>query len=272
MTEIFLSKYRKIYNFYCGVMRPWILTFFTSVESTERKLVIEFFKSLRPVNTEFQLLRVGSVNDGGYLVPNDLDGLCGLISPGVGNSITFDCELTNGIIPGVLIDASVPSPGLPSNLIFLPKFLGSPDDSHVSLNNLIQSYFPSCGDLFLSMDIEGDEWEVLKATSVDDLNRFRIITIELHYLNGILNRGKYLRVIYPCINKLLDNFYVLHTHANNGGGYFYFQQFKFPRVLELTLIRKDRVKKVSGVTKLPHKLDSPNISYKKDLKLPKFMR
>ena len=272
MTEFFLSKYRKIYNFYSWVLRPRILTFFTSVESTERNLIIEFFKSLRPVNTEFHLLRVGGVNDGGYLVPNDLDGLCGLISPGVGNSITFDCELTNGIIPGVLIDASVPSPGLPSNLLFLPKFLGNPDDSRVSLNNLIQSYFPSCGDLFLSMDIEGDEWEVLKATSVYDLNRFRIITIELHYLNGILNRSKYLSIIFPCINKLLDNFYILHAHANTGGGDFYFQQFKFPRVLELTLIRKDRVKKVSGVAKLPHKLDSPNIGYKKELKLPKFMR
>ena len=270
--EYLLNIYKKIYNFYSWVLRPRILTFFTSSDLTERNLIIGFFKSLRPVNTEFQLLRVGGVNDGGYLVPDDFDGLCGLISPGVGDSITFDCEITGGIIPGVLIDASVPAPDLPSNLIFLSKFLGNSGATHVSLNSVIQSYFSSCDNLLLSIDIEGGEWEVLKATSVHDLNRFRIITIELHYLNGILNKENYSSIIYPCINKLLDNFYVLHAHANNGGGYFYFRQFKFPRVLELTLTRKDRVKKVLGATKLPHKLDSPNISYKKDLQLPKFMR
>jgi len=272
MIEFFFNKCKKIYNLYSWVLRPRILTFSTSSDLTERNLIIEFFKSLRPVNTEFELLRMGGVNDGGYLVPNDFDGLCGLISPGVGDSITFDCEITNGIIPGVLIDASVPAPDLPSNLIFLSKFLGNSDEAHVSLNDVIQSYFSTCENLILSIDIEGSEWDVLKATSVADLNKFRIITIELHHLNGILNKKKYSNEIYPCINKLLDNFYVLHAHANNGGGYFYFRQFKFPRVLELTLIRKDRVKKVLGMAKLPHKLDSPNISYKKDLQLPKFMR
>jgi hypothetical protein len=272
MIRVLLSKFKKIYNYYTWILHPRILTFFTSGDFTERNLIIEFFKSLRPVSTEFHLSRVGGANDGGYLVPNDLDGLCGLISPGVGDSVTFDCEITSRTIPGVLIDASVPAPDLPSNLIFLSKYLGNCDDAHISINSVIHSYFSSCDDLFLSIDIEGDEWDVLKATSVEDLKKFRIITIELHYLNLILNKEKYSSVITPCISKLLDHFYVLHAHANNGGGYFYFQQFKFPRVLELTLIRKDRVKKLYGVKKLPHKLDSPNIGNKKELKLPKFMR
>lgn len=118
------------------------------------------------------------------------------------------------------------------------------------------------------MDIEGSEYEVLNSIQIDYLMKFRIIVIELHYLNKLLNAHEYFKVLEPIVNKLLNNFYILHLHCNNGAGYFYLRGMKFPRAVELTLIRKDCVKHFFGFAKLPNILDAPNIDGVKDVSLP----
>ena len=52
--------------------------------------VRDFLELLRPVTTEFELMRVGSEEDGGYLIPDDLQGVVALFSPGVAKSATFE--------------------------------------------------------------------------------------------------------------------------------------------------------------------------------------
>ena len=44
-------------------------------------------KALRPVITQHPLIRIGSEFDGGYLVPDDLDGVSACFSPGVNDSV-----------------------------------------------------------------------------------------------------------------------------------------------------------------------------------------
>jgi hypothetical protein len=44
---------------------------------------------VRPVKTNFDLIRLGSKNDGGYLVPDDLDGIVACFSPGVSRIANF---------------------------------------------------------------------------------------------------------------------------------------------------------------------------------------
>ena len=43
----------------------------------------ELIKALRPVQTKIRLIRVGGANDGGYLIPDDLEGIAACFSPGV---------------------------------------------------------------------------------------------------------------------------------------------------------------------------------------------
>ena len=247
----------------------YLKSFLRSKDLTKKHLIVTFFKSLKPISTEITLQRIGEANDGGYLVPSNYLNSCGLISPGTGDTISFDVDLTNGSMPGILIDGSVESPkNLPMNLKFLKKYLGISGQDNVSLPEIIETYFPKCKDLILSMDIEGAEYEVLNSISIHDLIKFRIIVIELHWLHRILNIYDYAKVFEPSVKKLLDNFYVLHFHCNNAGGFFYFRGMKFPRVIELTLIRKDCVEYIYGSAELPHKLDAPNNPNFKDISLP----
>jgi hypothetical protein len=55
--------------------------------------VIETLSALWPVDTGHKLIRVGGELDGGYLVPDDLDGIVACFSPGVGGSASFEADL-----------------------------------------------------------------------------------------------------------------------------------------------------------------------------------
>nr|WP_232257363.1 hypothetical protein [Helicobacter pylori] len=68
---------------------------------TPKEKIESFIKSLHPIKTEHELVRLGAKYDGGYLVPNDFKGIKALFSPGVGNESAFEedfyrqCRLAN---------------------------------------------------------------------------------------------------------------------------------------------------------------------------------
>ncbi|WP_231230189.1 hypothetical protein [Helicobacter pylori] len=68
---------------------------------TPKEKVERFIKSLHPIKTEHELVHWGAKHDGGYLIPNDFEGIEALFSPGVGGESTFEedfyrhCKSTN---------------------------------------------------------------------------------------------------------------------------------------------------------------------------------
>nr|WP_187939189.1 hypothetical protein [Helicobacter pylori] len=68
---------------------------------TPKEKVEGFIKSLHPIKTEHELVRWGAKHDGGYLIPNDFEGIRALFSPGVGGESAFEedfyrhCKPTN---------------------------------------------------------------------------------------------------------------------------------------------------------------------------------
>jgi hypothetical protein len=56
---------------------------------------------------------------------------------------------------------------------------------------------PSSDDLILQMDIEGAEWHVLLNVSRDTLRRFRIIVIELHDLERLMDKHAFVIIGLP---------------------------------------------------------------------------
>jgi hypothetical protein len=66
--------------------------------------------SLYPVKTNFELVRIGGNNDGGYLIPNDLEGITACFSPGVDVTASFEKDLLERGIKSHLADASVDGP------------------------------------------------------------------------------------------------------------------------------------------------------------------
>lgn len=52
-----------------------------------------FFRMFYPYDLGYELIRIGSENDGGYLVPNILNEVNTCISPGVGHTNSFEKDL-----------------------------------------------------------------------------------------------------------------------------------------------------------------------------------
>jgi hypothetical protein len=127
---------------------------------------------LRPQNNGWELIRIGAAGDGGYLIPDDLQGV------------------------------------------------------HI-----------------LSL-------------SEKDLLNFRIIVKEIHFLEGLKNRWAFNLVYQPFFDKLLAYFDVVHLHPNNCCGTWRYAGLEFPRLIEVTLHRKDRAKAELSNSEVPHSLDS----------------
>ena len=249
-------------------------TFFPkNFKLTQRDDLLRFFQQILPLETNLEIIRLGGDADGGYLVPDDFEGINGLVSPGVGGSISFDIEITKGKIPAVLIDASVEAPSnILSNFTFIPKWLtdasGSFSDQECTLEEIIVDYFPGSTNLFLSMDIEGSEWGVINHTETKILENFRIMTMEIHDLHETISEELFTSVYQPAMQKLLKSFLVVHLHPNNAGGYFLYSGIMLPKVIELTLIRKDRVSTIAGRAQIPNAMDIVNRSDLRAISIP----
>jgi hypothetical protein len=50
-------------------------------------------KKLRPQKTRFDIVRIGGIDDGGYLLPDDFDDIAACFSPGVSETATFEIDL-----------------------------------------------------------------------------------------------------------------------------------------------------------------------------------
>lgn len=216
--------------------------------------------TLHPVKTNFPLIRIGSPNDGGYLVPDDLEEISACFSPGVEVNSSFELDLlqkTN--IGSHLADYSVDGP--PANFIpksFIKKFLGPNNNAiHITLENWVksQSEFNLSQDFLLQMDIEGGEYLTLLTTPHEVLKRFRIIVLEIHAIECWAH-PLFFNTVEAMFEKILENFYVVHNHPNNHGAILNLNGFSTPQFLEITLLRKDRSEPRGFCSEFPHPLDS----------------
>ncbi|TPQ27239.1 hypothetical protein C2U70_30895 [Bradyrhizobium guangdongense] len=237
---------------------------------TDLAAVGRLLAKLHPVNTEHPLIRLGSRGDGGYLIPDDLDGIVACFSPGVDDRASFETNFIQRGIPCYLADASVSSAPIDGDMVhFTRKFLGVVNnDTTITLDDWVSSNKPeNDGDLILQMDIEGAEWPVLLNASRPTLQRFRMIVIELHDLERVMDKHAF-NIIEATFDRLLQDFYIVHNHPNNYGRSVRCGSLVIPRALEMTLIRKDRVKSTSYAKTFPHPLDERNDRNSPDLPLP----
>jgi len=226
---------------------------------------------MHPISTDKGLIRVGPEGDGGYLLPDDLEGIEALVSPGVGNKQGFDLYFANLGIKVFMADASVDGPiESHPNFFFMKKFLGVFDNhKYISMEAWYNKMNVKTGsDLLLQMDIEGSEYEVLYNIPHHILKQFRIIVIEFHDLDMLWNRQFFNRFKNVFL-RLLHSYYVVHNHPNNCCPSFKRGKIEIPPVLEITLYRKDRANKVGYINNFPHNLDV-DCTDKRPLCLPEF--
>lgn len=211
------------------------------------------------MQTEHKLVRIGPDFDGGYLVPNDLDGLAAVFSPGVSDTLGFDLEMAPRVGACVLADASVEEPtGMAENMKFDQKFLGTEDAGDtITLDKWVGANSQPGDDLLLQIDIEGAEYDVLNATSDEILNRFRVILIEYHHLNRVFDRSQFDKMA-ATVKRLAEGYVLCHVHSNNAMPHVITHGREIPPLIEATYIRRDRIATTPVPAAVPHPLDQQN--------------
>lgn len=266
--NIGLKILKKIWDAYRVIKKNLLFPFkynrfyFQKKHIVSAKKIDDLLRLIKPVNIQDQLIRVGSKFDGGYVLPNKFENISACFSPGVGQKNDFDIEIADKGIEVFMCDASVEElPEKHPKINFEKKFLGSKNtEKEINVNDWINSKNIS-GDLLLEMDIEGAEYECIETISRENLNRFKIMVIEFHFLDNWWLKNSYDKYL-KILEKLNKNHQVVHLHPNTACGFFKVnKKFKSPLVLEITYMRKDSIENIESKENisLPHNEDNFNI-------------
>lgn len=232
----------------------------------------EFLKQIAPVSITRPLIRLGSETDGGYLAPDDLDGIGVTVSPGVSTEVSFDHAMAEMGMEIYMADASVDGPPVDHKRFhFHSRFLDVfEDENNMRLDTLCQQIKAEhSGDRLLQMDIEGAEYRVLLDASEEVLKSFRIMLIEFHELDRMYAAFP-LKIIRATFQKLLRTHYIVHAHPNNVCPPRVRGDLEIPQVMEYTFYRKGDAKlDPAKPLEIPHPLDSDNVQKNQSYNLPK---
>ena len=247
---------------------------------TDILLVEELMKDLRPLQTQHPLVRIGSEGDGGYLLPDCLDDITGVISPGVGDSSSFETFFADRGVPCVLIDGTVNAPSQAHPAFKFVKKMLAPDakgTESLTLDDAVEILNLETGNLILQMDIEGGEWEVLRQVPLSTLRKFKILVVEFHEFDKRVKDAARVQQVKEAVQRLTHLFVPVHIHVNNccrpramraKGLRGLFQSVEMARVFEATFLRKTDAIESGDRSPVPHPLDENNVPKSRNRKTP----
>jgi hypothetical protein len=233
----------------------------------------KLMKELTPIETNTCLVRIGKVNDGGYVLADlDLEKIEVLYSYGIEEDTYFErymADKYNSLVR--MYDYSINSVPYNNNFSFFKEFVTSSDfkksnkDPNVAYGT-IDEHLDKNKDRnkrkILKVDIEREEFNVIKDISNETLRDFDQIVMEVHSLYIKTNEA------IELLKKINENFYIIHVHSNN---YSYlinvYDWIVIPHVIEVSWVRKDLIKdQVYFADRVyPMALDAPNNSRNEEL-------
>jgi len=246
-------------------------------------------KDFQPFNYD-NLVRRGSANDGGYLLPSDISAQF-LISLGLGDDWKFELDLVKHkqVSKFIVFDHSVTLLNLFRKLIhrnrksrtfiyravvlfryfrdftFLKKLHikkkitkhGSIKNfGEISLNEIFKEFVVDLkSTIILKIDIEGSEFDIIEQV-VEFSSQTLILIIEFHEILKQKDKFK------TSLELLKSKFSLIHTHVNNYGE---IDDFSIPNVCEFTFVNHTIYRQNGKVGRLPRVgLDSPSASGRSD--------
>ena len=240
-----------------------LFNMFIEKKVDEEKISI-LLKKILPLNTGLELIRLGEENDGGYLIPNDLNNIELCFSAGVGELTKFEKDLKQKYnINSILADFNdINENILPESSKFIKKKISFElGKDNLNLNEFIS--FEK--DIILKIDIEGDEYLNLINFDEKKFDNVRILIIELHDLRNLRSNFFY-QMFEKFLNKLCMHFYICHLHPNNSSKIKKIGKYLIPDMIELTLINKKRIKKkINNYSLIPHPLDQKTDPNQKEI-------
>lgn len=219
----------------------------------------------------FDLVRVGAINDGGYIMLDDFKENYRAYSFGIGNDVSWDDWVSNKGIQVFCYDHTID--GLPhqnSKLSFFKIGItdeDKPEDNLLSLTTLLKrNGDENNNDLILKMDVEGAEWNFINSIDEEILTQFRQMTFELHNLTDIFEFDKR----YKGLLKLQKTHCPVWVHANNALGIENAISTSIPPLLEITYVRRDTYELQDTQYNSPIDIDAPNMLEFLDVELEKW--
>lgn len=224
-------------------------------------------------NSEYNKIRIGSLNDGGYVIADGLEYDL-LLSCGISDDITFEDYFTNKYnVNCYAYDGTINNlPHYNNNKINFIKKNISKIESDITTNLL--DIINLNNNIFLKMDIETNEFQWLELLKNEHLNKFKQIVIEFHF-PFTYEEELFKKLSYPmdinnkinCLDKLSKTHYLIHLHPNNCCGTTIYNNITVPNVFECTYIRKDLCNNIKkNIIKIPDiLLDSKNVNYNGDI-------
>lgn len=242
-------------------------------KTTPTSEIRNFIELIKQNQNQTSLIRIGAEGDGGYLLPDCLDGIDSCFSPGVGDSFSFEEDLSQRGIQCFLADGTISSTNLNfphhNNMHFTNKNLGWRSDNFVmTFDEWLKASPTPTGDKILQMDIEGSEWGVLTLLDRRVLNLFRIVVIEFHEMDKLWDDAMFSSRA-AVFAKLLKDFKIVHIHVNNSSGPFVHEGIDIAPVMEFTFLRNDYCEANRKGLNFPHPLDYPNLPDKPQWTLSK---
>ncbi len=240
--------------------------------STDKSALEKLIRKHHPVDVPGkELIRLGpNKGDGGYLVPNDLEGIEACYSPGVSYISGFEKDCADLGMQVFLADGSVDGPAVSHERFHFTKtYVGATtSDAFMTMDEWVNSSLPrSQSDLLLQIDIEGFEYESFLSMSNSLMKRFRIIVVEFHELDMLWSQP-FFKLASSAFETILQNHTCVHIHPNNCGGSLIRHKLDIPRLMEFTFLRNDRICNPSFSSCFPHPLDS-DCTNKPSIQLPK---
>jgi hypothetical protein len=219
-------------------------------------------------------VRIGNdVADGGYVMPSSSWKTNRVLSIGIGNEVTFDDALAARGATILQFDHTIEkSPSTAPSIKFHRKGWGIRDEGpFVSLHTMCEMLdWKDAQHPILKFDTEGAEWDCLSDAQSRDLARFEVLTGEFHDFQNLINRP-FFDTAFAVFSKMAETHRVIHLHANNAGGFIMIGGIPFPRLLELTWMRKTSASfHGHSVEPIPGPLDRPNVPQLPDLYLRAF--
>lgn len=197
--------------------------------------------------------RVGSNNDGGYIIASDTTDYDVILSGGAGYNISFEENLTKKLNTKCFIfDHSVKLNPKDSRIYFIKK----------KLTKNTQEFFEIIdrhNNVFLKLDIEGAEFDIISGLNDKQISKLKQLVIEFHH--------PYNSEKIQILKKLYKYHKLIHIHGNNCCGCYNINNILMPKIIEMSFIRLADHTFYSNIRKLPTSIDQPNLRNRSDIVL-----
>ena len=169
---IIFEMIKKIKNIFKKILLKLNINVYNFSSKDDILDLLKLFKIKIPKNIE--LIRIGSNNDGGYLVPNIIHEISSCFSAGIGNNISFEKDLINRKISVFGADGIFGLFARSTKIIIFKKNICiSDDEENIRFETWVNLNASNSNSLIGQIDIEGGEYNLIIDTPLNVLKNLK---------------------------------------------------------------------------------------------------